>query len=173
MTNIATGHPAPAAESINTPNLDPAAVTISGLVLAPSYGPGTPVPTSEIHALNNIDTEIPAPGTFPFTRGLFPEGYRTRLWTMRQFAGFGSADDTNNRFKYLLKQAGYLPGPDGVLTKPTNARSRRPRPEPHPSRTPSKTHPDQRSTQSPSLIHAPSTPGPPQMPRPAKRRQTR
>jgi len=124
MTNIATSQTAPAAESINTPNIDPAAVTISGLVLAPSYGPGTPVPTSEIHALNNINNEIPAPGTFPFTRGLFPEGYRTRLWTMRQFAGFGSADDTNNRFKYLLKQAGYLPGPDGVLTKPTNAKNK-------------------------------------------------
>lgn len=53
----------------------------------------------------HLDAELPPPGQFPFTRGLFPEGYRTRLWTMRQFAGFGSADDTNNRFKYLLSQA--------------------------------------------------------------------
>ncbi|HSQ60406.1 MAG TPA: methylmalonyl-CoA mutase family protein [Acidobacteriota bacterium] len=45
-----------------------------------------------------------APGAFPYTRALFPEGYRTRLWTMRQFAGFGTADDTNRRFHYLLGQ---------------------------------------------------------------------
>jgi methylmalonyl-CoA mutase N-terminal domain/subunit len=42
------------------------------------------------------------PGTFPFTRGIHPTGYRGRLWTMRQFAGFGSAADTNARYKYLL-----------------------------------------------------------------------
>jgi methylmalonyl-CoA mutase N-terminal domain/subunit len=42
------------------------------------------------------------PGTFPFTRGIHPTGYRGRLWTMRQFAGFGSARDTNARFKFLL-----------------------------------------------------------------------
>jgi methylmalonyl-CoA mutase N-terminal domain/subunit len=52
-----------------------------------------------------IDVELPPPGVFPYTRGLFPNGYRTRLWTMRQFAGFGSADDTNKRFKYLLDAA--------------------------------------------------------------------
>jgi methylmalonyl-CoA mutase N-terminal domain/subunit len=43
------------------------------------------------------------PGTFPFTRGIHPTGYRGRLWTMRQFAGFGSARDTNARFKFLLE----------------------------------------------------------------------
>jgi methylmalonyl-CoA mutase, N-terminal domain len=95
---------APALERITGPNLsgkvDPHAVTISGLMLEKSYGPGAP-PAS----LLNIDRDIAAPGQYPFTRGLFPEGYRTRLWTMRQFAGFGSADDTNNRFKYLLEQA--------------------------------------------------------------------
>jgi methylmalonyl-CoA mutase N-terminal domain/subunit len=82
---------------------DPQAVTISGLVLEPAYGPGTPggIP----FALQNVDREIPQPGDFPYTRGLFPQGYRTRLWTMRQFAGFGSASDTNQRFKYLLEQA--------------------------------------------------------------------
>jgi len=42
------------------------------------------------------------PGTFPFTRGIHPTGYRGKLWTMRQFAGFGSARDTNERFKFLL-----------------------------------------------------------------------
>jgi methylmalonyl-CoA mutase N-terminal domain/subunit len=42
------------------------------------------------------------PGEFPFARGLHPGGYRTRLWTMRQFAGYGSAEHTNERFRYLL-----------------------------------------------------------------------
>src|SRR6185295_4695135 len=43
------------------------------------------------------------PGNFPFTRGIHPTGYRGRLWTMRQFAGFGSAKDTNERYKFLLE----------------------------------------------------------------------
>ena len=42
------------------------------------------------------------PGEYPFTRGIHPTMYRSRLWTMRQFAGFGSAAQTNQRFKYLL-----------------------------------------------------------------------
>ena len=80
--------------------VDPQAVTISGIILKPVYGPDAPA-----ESLQNIERDVPAPGTYPYTRGLFPQGYRTRLWTMRQFAGFGSADDTNNRFKYLLEQA--------------------------------------------------------------------
>src|SRR5262252_3252459 len=44
------------------------------------------------------------PGIYPFTRGIHPTGYRGKLWTMRQFAGFGSASDTNARFKYLLAE---------------------------------------------------------------------
>ncbi len=44
----------------------------------------------------------PAPGEYPFTRGVYPEMYRGRFWTMRQYAGFGSARETNKRFKYLL-----------------------------------------------------------------------
>jgi methylmalonyl-CoA mutase N-terminal domain/subunit len=47
---------------------------------------------------------IGRPGQFPYTRGLHPEMYRTRLWTMRQFAGFGTAEHTNQRFHYLLAQ---------------------------------------------------------------------
>src|SRR5436853_3276497 len=46
--------------------------------------------------------EIGFPGEFPYTRGVHPTGYRGRLWTMRQFAGFGTATQTNQRFKYLL-----------------------------------------------------------------------
>ena len=47
-------------------------------------------------------TALGHPGQYPFTRGIHPNMYRKRLWTMRQFAGFGSADQTNERFKYLL-----------------------------------------------------------------------
>lgn len=81
-------------------SVDPHAVTISGLVLEPSYGPAQPA-----ESLKAIDRDIAEPGQYPYTRGLFPQGYRSRLWTMRQFAGFGSADDTNRRFKYLLQAA--------------------------------------------------------------------
>ncbi|GMU65783.1 MAG: methylmalonyl-CoA mutase [Acidobacteriota bacterium] len=48
--------------------------------------------------------DLGVPGEFPYTRGVHPTGYRGKLWTMRQFAGFGSAEDTNRRFKYLLAQ---------------------------------------------------------------------
>ncbi len=46
------------------------------------------------------------PGEFPFTRGNFPDGYRHRLWTFRQYSGFGSAEESNARYKYLLSQGG-------------------------------------------------------------------
>ena len=49
------------------------------------------------------ERDLGEPGSFPYTRGIHPSMYRSRLWTMRQFAGFGSADDTNQRFKYLLR----------------------------------------------------------------------
>ncbi len=48
--------------------------------------------------------DIAHPGEYPFTRGIHPTGYRGKLWTMRMFAGFGSAEETNARFKYLLEQ---------------------------------------------------------------------
>ncbi|MGA2758618.1 MAG: methylmalonyl-CoA mutase family protein, partial [Solirubrobacteraceae bacterium] len=47
---------------------------------------------------------IGLPGRYPFTRGVYPSMYRGRLWTMRQFAGFGTAEETNERFRYLLEQ---------------------------------------------------------------------
>jgi len=62
--------------------------TESELPLDPWYGTGSPEP--------------PPPGDPPYTRGTRPEGYRKRLWTMRQYAGFGSAASTNQRFHYLL-----------------------------------------------------------------------
>ncbi|HEY8165899.1 MAG TPA: methylmalonyl-CoA mutase family protein [Gemmatimonadaceae bacterium] len=48
------------------------------------------------------DAKLGVPGSFPYTRGIHPTGYRGKLWTMRQFAGFGSAHDTNARYKFLL-----------------------------------------------------------------------
>ena len=44
------------------------------------------------------------PGEYPYTRGVYPNMYRGRFWTMRQYAGFGTAFETNKRFKYLLEQ---------------------------------------------------------------------
>ncbi|MBF0103832.1 MAG: methylmalonyl-CoA mutase family protein [Deltaproteobacteria bacterium] len=51
----------------------------------------------------SAEADLGLPGDFPFTRGVYPTMHRGRLWTMRQFAGFGTARDTNARFKYLLK----------------------------------------------------------------------
>ncbi len=50
--------------------------------------------------------EAPAPGEFPYTRGIYPTGYRGKLWTMRQFAGFGTPEETNERYKQLLRAGG-------------------------------------------------------------------
>ena len=50
------------------------------------------------------ETELGEPGQFPFTRGLYPSMYRGRLWTMRQYAGFGTAEESNRRFRYLIEQ---------------------------------------------------------------------
>jgi methylmalonyl-CoA mutase, N-terminal domain len=51
----------------------------------------------------DYDRDLGYPGAFPFTRGVYPSMYRGRLWTMRQFAGFGTAEETNARFRYLLE----------------------------------------------------------------------
>ncbi len=64
--------------------------------------------TNRVYTHNDLkdwspDEELGAPGQFPYTRGVYPTMYRGRLWTMRQFAGFGSAEDTNRRFNYLLQ----------------------------------------------------------------------
>ena len=52
----------------------------------------------------DIERDLGIPGSYPFTRGVQPTMYRGRLWTMRQYAGFGSAEETNKRFKYLIEQ---------------------------------------------------------------------
>ncbi|MBP1950415.1 acyl-CoA mutase large subunit family protein [Virgibacillus litoralis] len=53
---------------------------------------------------NDYENKLGYPGTYPFTRGIQPTMYRSRFWTMRQYAGFGSAEETNKRFRYLLEQ---------------------------------------------------------------------
>lgn len=60
----------------------------------------TPADTSDI----DFDRDISFPGEFPYTRGIHPTGYRGKLWTMRQFAGFGTPEETNARFKFLTAQ---------------------------------------------------------------------
>ncbi|PYS46063.1 MAG: methylmalonyl-CoA mutase [Acidobacteria bacterium] len=60
----------------------------------------TPADTTEI----DFERDISFPGEFPYTRGIHPTGYRGKLWTMRQFAGFGTPEETNARFKYLMTQ---------------------------------------------------------------------
>ena len=52
------------------------------------------------------ERDLGAPGAFPFARGVYPTMYRTRLWTMRQYAGFGTAAESNERYRYLLSQGG-------------------------------------------------------------------
>src|SRR5438034_1183812 len=68
--------------------------TISGLENEPLYTPDS----VEI----DYERELGYPGVYPFTRGVYPSMYRGKLWTMRQFAGFGTAEETNARFRYLL-----------------------------------------------------------------------
>jgi methylmalonyl-CoA mutase, N-terminal domain len=61
-----------------------------------------PLDTPETVAVD-YDRDLGYPGVYPFTRGVYPSMYRGRLWTMRQFAGFGTAEETNERFRYLLE----------------------------------------------------------------------
>ena len=68
--------------------------TPSGIPLEPVYGPA------------DRAGDPPAPGTYPFTRGNFASGYRGKLWTFRQYSGFGTAEESNRRYRYLLDQGG-------------------------------------------------------------------
>ena len=73
--------------------------TVSGLSNDLLY-----LPDEENQNLDQYNEKIGFPGEYPFTRGVHPNMYRGRLWTMRQFAGFGTPEDTNKRFKFLLEQ---------------------------------------------------------------------
>lgn len=68
--------------------------TSAGIPLRAVYGPA------------DRSAEPPDPGAFPFTRGNYPGGYRGRLWTLRQYSGFGTAEESNRRYRYLLDQGG-------------------------------------------------------------------
>ena len=75
--------------------------TLSGMEVEPVYGP-----TPQQEAADPDFDRIGWPGEFPFTRGLYPTGYRGRTWTIRQFAGFGNAKQTNERYKMILGRGG-------------------------------------------------------------------
>ncbi|HMN95541.1 MAG TPA: methylmalonyl-CoA mutase family protein [Phycisphaerales bacterium] len=97
------------------PSRDPEATTLSGYVVEPCYGP-VAAPTVDPGDPAKADPRIGEPGSYPYTRGVHRTMYRGRLWTMRQFAGFGSADDTNRRFKYLLGNASGTKANTGLST---------------------------------------------------------
>src|SRR6059058_1784990 len=73
------------------------ATTVSGVPIEPLYTP---------ESMNGFDpdADLGYPGQYPFTRGVHATMYRSRLWTMRQFAGFGTPRQTNERFRFLLRQ---------------------------------------------------------------------
>ena len=71
--------------------------TVSGEPIEPLYSPG------DVAHINEL-ADIGYPGEFPYTRGIHPTMYRGKLWTMRQFAGFGTPEDTNERYHYLLRR---------------------------------------------------------------------
>src|SRR6478672_28701 len=67
--------------------------TLSGIPIAPLYT-----------ALDASQDPLPPPGEFPYTRGIHRDMYSGKLWTMRQFSGFGTPEETNQRYRYLLSQ---------------------------------------------------------------------
>ena len=89
--------PQTAGRNTNTPASETAPGTVAPETRAPVYTP-------ESLAGFDPDRDLGAPGEFPFTRGIHASMYRGRLWSMRQFAGFGRASDTNARFRYLQAQ---------------------------------------------------------------------
>src|SRR6059036_3415539 len=71
--------------------------TLSGEPVEPLY---TPEDVKDL----DYERDLSYPGQFPYTRGVYPTMYRGRLWTFRQFSGFGNAEETNRRYKFLIKQ---------------------------------------------------------------------
>src|ERR1700692_1057739 len=69
---------------------------LGGLLVEASYGPED--------STIDVERDLGEPGSFPYTRGVHRTMYRDKVWTMRQFAGFGSARDTNERYRFLLDQ---------------------------------------------------------------------
>src|SRR5216684_929105 len=83
------------ADAESAPSREQPPTTVSSVPVEPLYTPDS---------LDGFDydTDLGYPGQYPFTRGVHPTMYRSRLWTMRQFAGFGSPRQTNERFRFLL-----------------------------------------------------------------------
>ena len=81
------------------PRRDADFTTLSGVEVEPVYGP------PEGASYDGFE-RIGWPGEFPFTRGLHPTGYRGKPWTIRQFAGFGNASQTNERYRMILDAGG-------------------------------------------------------------------
>ena len=88
MKPVNPGEPSP---KRHPPRL--AAHSAAGIEVATSVGPD---------ALN--EEHVGTPGEYPFTRGIFADGYKGRMWTIRQYSGFGTAEESNERYKFLLAQ---------------------------------------------------------------------
>ena len=86
-----------AEELANSPARDQPPTTVSGRPIEPLYTP------DDLDGFDD-ETDLGYPGQYPFTRGVHATMYRGRLWTMRQFAGFGTPRQTNERFKFLLEK---------------------------------------------------------------------
>ena len=95
-----------------TPTRETSFTTVSGVPVAPLYTP------LDAPSVDEYLEKIGFPGEYPFTRGPYTTMYRTRLWTMRQFAGFGTAEETNRRYHYLLDH-----GQTGSASPSTSPRS--------------------------------------------------
>jgi len=80
---------------LKNPERDAEFSTMSGIPVKPLYTPGD--------VEGSYDEKLGYPGEYPYTRGVYPNMYRGRLWTVRQFAGFGDAEETNRRFRYLIE----------------------------------------------------------------------
>lgn len=90
MKPPSAGGPIPIPEGPEARDRKPAPRTRSGIPLEPWYGP------------SDVRQPPPPPGVYPFTRGIYADMYRGRTWTMRQYAGFGTPEETNRRFRFLL-----------------------------------------------------------------------
>src|SRR6516162_1595089 len=100
------GPPKPAATPAASPIADQ---TSSGIGVKPVYTPEDLKALRNPEARRNVqqhdeESEVGYPGRLPFTRGIQPTMYRGRLWTMRQYAGMGDAEESNKRYKFLLAQ---------------------------------------------------------------------
>src|SRR5271156_6372568 len=97
----------------NAPSDKGAGDEVEHLTVAPIVGPDDPrrftdsgIEVSELYTQNDVppDLDLGEPGEFPYTRGVHREMYRKQPWTMRQYAGYSSAKESNERYRYLLSK---------------------------------------------------------------------